>query len=634
MALILPKPLTTLLQEEDTEPQWLIAPILPAQGITFLHGRFSLGKCFAPDTPVLMFDGTVKVAGHVRVGDQVMGPDSKPRTVLETHSGVDQMYRVSPSMGTPWLCNSQHIVGFIDRNGEWAERPVTQVPLGTNKALKRVAVDFPTSAPLPIDPYFIGILLGDGYMRHGVSVTTADTPIVWMLAQQAAKWDLQVKRKGKYSYALIRRKGAFYAHSTRSKGRPASVRNPLHHALRGIGLADKVGVEKHIPDVYRLASQEDRRQLLAGLIDSDGYVNGCTVSFTMKSRLLTEGIAFVAGSLGYRVGSIKAVQKTCTQTQATGTYYSLNFSVPPGVEPPPTILDHKQIVANERAGIGFNIEQAEVGSYVGFSVDGDHLFLLADFTVVHNSPLTWKIAQCVSDGEDFFGLPVATTGPVLYIEVDTPERQVKPRLRLLKPYATQLWMANGYPRLNLMTNSSPEVIELVRAYHDIKPVLVIVNTLRKVHDFDQNTAETPNLVYSNLLQRFPSSALMVVHHDKKSPQQDGMGDPDESFAGSQAWANDATVALHLRSLDKAERRMEVKVTKSQVSPTGSLLKLQLTEDGTNFVDGRQSQICKDFLTYPDDFTYAAKVRLLSELFSCSERTVRRSLETGGFPAPH
>ena len=249
------------------------------------------------------------------------------------------------------------------------------------------------------------------------------------------------------------------------------------------------------------------------------------------------------------------------------------------------------------------------------------------------SPLTWKIAQCVSDGEDFFGLPVSTTGPVLYIEVDTPERQVKPRLRLLRPVASQVWMANGYPRLNLMTNQAPEVIELVTAYHDIKPVLVIVNTLRKIHDYDQNTAETPNLVYSNLLARFPNSALMVVHHDKKSPQQDGMGDPDESFAGSQAWANDATVALHLRSLDKLERKMELKVTKSQVSATGSLLKLQLTEDGTNFIDGRQSQIVKDYEGLSTELTYAAKVKYLAELFNCSERTVRRNLEAGGHPAP-
>jgi RecA-family ATPase len=246
------------------------------------------------------------------------------------------------------------------------------------------------------------------------------------------------------------------------------------------------------------------------------------------------------------------------------------------------------------------------------------------------SPLTWKIAQAVSDGTPFFRMPVNTSGPVLYIEVDTPERQVKPRLRLMTPVAKQVYMANGYPRLNLMTNSSPEVIELTRAYEDIKPVLVIINTLRKVHDFDQNVAETPNLVYSNLLSRFPNSALMIVHHDRKSSSVEDFSDQDERFSGSQSWANDATIALHLRSINKAERRLELVVTKSQVSATGSCMKFTLSEDGTNFIESDEERAQTIFASLPDSMKKEEKIHVVMDQLKKSRSTVYNYLK---FPEP-
>ena len=54
------------------------------------------GKCLAPDTPVLMYDGTVKQAKDVQIGDQLMGPDSTPRNVLQLGSGRSTMYKVIP----------------------------------------------------------------------------------------------------------------------------------------------------------------------------------------------------------------------------------------------------------------------------------------------------------------------------------------------------------------------------------------------------------------------------------------------------------------------------------------------------------------------------------------------------------
>lgn len=73
-------------------------------------GSGSSGKCTAPKTPVLMFDGSVKMACEVKVGEQLMGDDSKPRNVLSTSTGRSNMVRIIPDNGDPWECNDDHIL--------------------------------------------------------------------------------------------------------------------------------------------------------------------------------------------------------------------------------------------------------------------------------------------------------------------------------------------------------------------------------------------------------------------------------------------------------------------------------------------------------------------------------------------
>lgn len=70
------------------------------------------GKCLAPGTPIRMFDGSVRPVEEVRVGDQVMGPDSLPRLVTSVTSGREAMYRVTPNKGDAYTVNESHILSF------------------------------------------------------------------------------------------------------------------------------------------------------------------------------------------------------------------------------------------------------------------------------------------------------------------------------------------------------------------------------------------------------------------------------------------------------------------------------------------------------------------------------------------
>ena len=86
--------------------------ILPDATILIL-GRRRSGKSVMKGEKVLMFDGNIKNVEDIKVGDVVMGDDSTPRNVLETHSGNDTMYKVTNRRGESYTVNSHHILSLI-----------------------------------------------------------------------------------------------------------------------------------------------------------------------------------------------------------------------------------------------------------------------------------------------------------------------------------------------------------------------------------------------------------------------------------------------------------------------------------------------------------------------------------------
>lgn len=64
--------------------------------------------CFADDTPILQWDGSLKMSQDIAVGDMLVGDDGEPRTVQALCSGEDEMYRVTQSAGVSYVVNSQH----------------------------------------------------------------------------------------------------------------------------------------------------------------------------------------------------------------------------------------------------------------------------------------------------------------------------------------------------------------------------------------------------------------------------------------------------------------------------------------------------------------------------------------------
>lgn len=80
----------------------------------FLLGDFSVshnsGKCMGENTPILMYDGSIKMIQDIKVGDKLMGDDSQPKTVLEVCNGIDDLYKVCQNKGNSYVVNSNHIL--------------------------------------------------------------------------------------------------------------------------------------------------------------------------------------------------------------------------------------------------------------------------------------------------------------------------------------------------------------------------------------------------------------------------------------------------------------------------------------------------------------------------------------------
>lgn len=244
------------------------------------------------------------------------------------------------------------------------------------------------------------------------------------------------------------------------------------------------------------------------------------------------------------------------------------------------------------------------------------------------SPLIWKIGQCVSEGIDFFGCTPERTGSVVYIEIDEPLVVTQDRLKKLDPMPRNVHVIGMEP-FSVLNPSMEDEETLQQVSEDVKPSVVLVNSLRKCHTLDSKDDATPSRIYGKWKKLFPKTCLVFVHHDKKSDVVEGkrMESSDEDFSGSQAWVNDAQIALHLKSAPNARRTRQVtlEMTKSQLSALQDPLRLRLADDGVNWVDVGTEAIRETFNSLDPSIPKMSRYEITAEKCKVGVTTVRRIL---------
>lgn len=363
--------------------------------------------CLGKDTPILMHDGSIKPVQDIRVGDKVMGVDSTPRNVLSVSTGIDKLYKIKPVKGDSWICNSQHLLTVYDQNiarnnkvkkeenqlnplvdypiSKILKRPVEKTTGAKMKLqLQRTGVDFPEQE-LPLDPYFVGLWIAEGSKNKNdvsnFSINENDTVLINYLENFKFEGE-------KVSVHKRKERGCYGINVKLRKGRI----NPIRAILKNFA---KEKGRLNIPKEYFINSQENRLNLIAGILDGDGHLdnNNCYQLIT-KYKEISDLVVFLCRSLGLaaycckKIGRIKSLN-------FEGEYYSISISGNTNIIP----VKVKRKKAKERKQIktvlrtGFWIEEIGVGKWYGFKVDKDERFLLGDFTITHNSGKTHTLKE-------------------------------------------------------------------------------------------------------------------------------------------------------------------------------------------------------------------------------------------------
>ena len=268
----------------------------PASGILEIY--CGAGKCLGKDTPILMYDGSIKRVQNVQVGDVLMGDDSTPRNVLTLARGRETMYKIADTSDREeYTVNESHILSLkVGRNysKKYTEGSIHDISvkdyLTLPKTIRgillgyRAQIEYPAQ-PTTADPYVMGHIINIDYNMHnhiadgGTSVVTIFKSVydyihkVTNLGTTDDVYIVYVINYCKDTY-LRQMMEAFHARS-------------------------------HIPMEYKCNSREVRLRVLAGILDS------CVVSTRFTDHYITEvldngrlsdDILELARSLGFGAG--------------------------------------------------------------------------------------------------------------------------------------------------------------------------------------------------------------------------------------------------------------------------------------------------------------------------------------------
>ncbi len=322
------------------------------------------------------------------------------------------MYRITPKRGgDPFVCNESHVLSLRVTGGAklsgFHKGRIVNVSVGEYLSWSKTAqhvcklyrsgpVEFHgRRQKLPIQPYVLGLWLGDGSQHHP-GLCSADPEPVLAWREEAQRLGLFVRDEpaGGMSRSFL------MTPLKRLSGRDHWKNgggNPFTRALSDLGLR----TVKRIPSRYQSAAISERLELLAGLIDSDGYLHHNGYEIIVKNRDLASDILFVARSLGFTADA-KASVKGVSGTDHSAVYQRV--SITGDCDRIPVRVARKRAAARQQKKdwlvTGFDVEPLGEGTYFGFEIDGpDRLFLLGDFTVTHNTVLmAWMARAAAAKG--------------------------------------------------------------------------------------------------------------------------------------------------------------------------------------------------------------------------------------------
>ena len=287
--------------EPERVSQHLERGAIEVAPLAFMRGRAQ------PLSSGVLTPSGFRSIGSLRVGDLVIGSSGKPTPVVGVYpQGRKEVFQLRAQDGASTLCCAEHLwlvsTAADRRRGKPGRVVKTDEMIGRLRTAHQHRFELPLlGAPvefeprdIPMDPYALGLLLGDGCLTTTTTPTfaTADPELVCALEESLD--GIELRPKGGVDYTLR------HIHGHRGG---VIVANPVTATLRELGLAGTRSYTKFVPEQYLHNSSAVRLGVLRGLFDSDGGpVNQrdrtCRIQYTTCSERLRDDVVFLVRSLG------------------------------------------------------------------------------------------------------------------------------------------------------------------------------------------------------------------------------------------------------------------------------------------------------------------------------------------------
>jgi phosphate starvation-inducible PhoH-like protein len=291
--------------DPESIPRLMAAGTIEVAPLAYMRGRAQ------PHDAQVLTPAGFRAIGSVQVGDLVIGSNGDPTPVLGVYpQGPRQVYRVSTQDGASTLACGEHLWTVATPQDKRRGRTRVITTEGMVGRLRRGHIrrfEIPLMAPaqqvegdVPIDPYAMGLLLGDGCLTTSTTpaFSTRDPELAEALGSALNALGIELSHKSTYEWTLRHRNG----------GRGGlRIANPVTVILRELGLAGTRSSTKFIPECYLANSACARLAVLQGLMDAGGAPAGgpltflgraCRVQYTTCSPRLADDVTYLVRSLG------------------------------------------------------------------------------------------------------------------------------------------------------------------------------------------------------------------------------------------------------------------------------------------------------------------------------------------------
>lgn len=433
------------------------------------------GKAISYSTIVYTPDGYKKWE-DIHIGSKLYGDDGIPTTVKEVYEqGEIPIYKVTFKDNREAFVSKDHLwavkygkslrtvnTKWILENG-FGNRIVkgkVHCPI-ENKCFvpinKSILIE---EKQVPMDPYILGLSLGDGCIRYSTSNG--------ILFSSHPNDIIEYK-------TLINRNIRNYKNNNWFIEYPNAKQ-----IFKDLDLFDKSTADKFIPDIYKYNSEHIRLEILRGLMDTDGSVYKNGIEFMSKSKQLAEDVLWIARSLGIK-GRITS--KFVSYKGERREYFRVKLITSKVIFKLPRKVNRIQ---NRETSFLKNQEEFVAITDISYShnekakcvvVDNDsHLFLMNDFIVTHNS---FKVAS-MTTRNFVLGENIDVSEKVKSVIVASNTEYLKKDGTLNKVMAMTDFLALNTQFPSSRLKSSTQEMHWVMGYKDTKNKDVSLGTRNEV----------------------------------------------------------------------------------------------------------------------------------------------------------